>query len=94
MAELALAAQLEPMISSCLKNRRGRLSSTSGPEVPPQTHMRPPWRRVRTECSQVAGPTLSTTMSAVTGYGFEDSNQSAAPSSTALRPLSASREVT
>jgi hypothetical protein len=35
---------------------------------------------VRIEYSQVAGPMLSTTMSAVTGYGSAESNASSAPS--------------
>ena len=51
------------MTSICLKNSRGRFSSTLGPDVPPHTTSRPPGRSALTERSQVAGPTLSTTTS-------------------------------
>ena len=58
---------VEPRISICLKNSRGRFSSTFGPDVPPHTTSRPPAFSARTDCSHVAGPTLSTTTSASTG---------------------------
>ena len=68
------------MISICLKNRRGRFSSTVGPDVPPHTTSRPPGRRARTERSHVAGPTLSTTTSTSPASRPSESNASAAPS--------------
>src|SRR3954447_1090967 len=69
------------MISYCLKNRRGRLSVTSAPDVPPHTTSRPPAFNDRSERSQVAAPTLSTTTSACT------SQRSAAESTTATAPI-------
>ena len=84
---------VEPMISICLKNRRGRLSSTVCPEVPPHTTRRPPGRSAFTERSQVAGPTLSTTTSTLTGQSASDANASAAPSAIACLRLASSRDV-
>ena len=78
---------VEPMISICLKNRRGRFSSTFGPDVPPHTTSRPPGRSALTDRSHVAGPTLSTTTSTLTGQSASESKASAAPAST--RPLPA-----
>ena len=64
---------VDPMTSICLKNSRGRSSSTFWPEVPPHTTNRPPGRRARTDRSHVAGPTLSTTTSAFTGQSSSES---------------------
>ena len=76
---------VEPMISICLKNRRGRDNSTVCPDVPPHTTSRPPGARALIDRSQVAGPTLSMTTSTRTGQSPDESKASAAPDSTARR---------
>ena len=73
---------VDPMISICLKNSRGRFSSTEVPDVPPQSTSRPPDFSARTDWSHVAGPTLSTTTSAAIGHlASAESNAASAPSS-------------
>jgi hypothetical protein len=58
---------VEPMISYLLEEQPGQRDGDVLARGPPQTTRRPPGARQRTERSQVAGPTLSTTTSARTG---------------------------
>jgi hypothetical protein len=62
--------------------------------VEPETTSVPPGRRARSECFQVASPTVSITASTRSGSLAPLSNAWWAPSSTAFSPLAASRLVT
>ena len=75
------------MISICLKNSRGRFSSTLGPDVPPHTTRRPPGRSARTERSQVAGPDALDHHVDLTGQSASESKAAAAPSASARLAL-------
>ena len=68
---------VEPMTCSCRKKIRvSSESSRSGPLVVPLITTLPPGRSDRTECDQVARPTVSITASTFTGSRAPDSKTS------------------
>ncbi len=73
-----------------------RRNSAGGasPEVAPETTIVPPGLSARTECAQVASPTVSITASTRSGSRCPGSNAWSAPSSTASARLSSERLVT
>ena len=86
---------VEPITDSWRKKIRvSSASSRSGPDVVPEVMIRPPGRSDRTECDQVAFPTVSITASAFSGSRAPLSNASWAPSSSAFARLASSRLVT
>ena len=86
---------VEPITESWRKKIRvSSASSSCGPEVVPEVMIRPPGRSERTECDQVAFPTVSMTASAFSGSRSPDSNAAWAPISSALARLASSRLVT
>ena len=85
---------VEPTTSSCLKKTRARSAGGLMPLVAPATTIRPPGRSARSECAQVASPTVSITASTRSGRRAPDSKAAWAPHSSAnsrLRSLAAGR---
>ena len=84
---------VEPTTDSWRKNTRFRSAGGFAPLVAPDTTIRPPGRNARSECSQVAAPTVSITASTFSGRRVPGSAARSAPAAVARSRLSASREV-
>ena len=78
---------VEPTTDSCRKNTRFRSAGGTAPLVAPQTTIVPPGFSARSECAQVASPTVSMTASTRSGSRAPDSKAWSAPSSTRAGPL-------
>ena len=77
---------VEPITRNCWKNTRFNSAGGLKPLVAPAHTMVPPGRSERSECAQVASPTVSITASTRSGNRAPGSNASSAP-----RPRAAAR---
>src|SRR5690606_8534384 len=84
---------VDPTTRRLRKNTRLRSADGAGPLVAPATATTPPGRNERSECCQVASPTVSTTTS-TGGTRVPVSTASCAPISRARSSFSGEREVT
>ena len=65
---------VEPITDSCKKNTRESSAGGESPVVAPETTSVPPGFSARTECAQVASPTVSITRSTRSGSRTPASN--------------------
>jgi hypothetical protein len=85
---------VEPTMDSWVKKTRFRSAGGTAPLVAPLITTRPPGRSERSECAQVASPTVSMTPSTRSGSRAPVSNARSAPSLTARSRLASLRLVT
>ena len=88
-----------PMVEPMTRSWRKKIDDSSAfagasPDVAPAMTIRPPGLSERTECDQVAAPTVSMTASTRSGSRAPDSKAAAAPTSSALAAFASSRLVT
>ncbi len=85
---------VDPITRSCRKKIRfSSVADGFGPDVAPEMTTVPPGRNDRSECAQVAAPTVSMTASTRSGSLAPLANARSAPSSSALACLSSCRLV-
>src|ERR1700722_13973864 len=84
---------VEPVTDSGVKQSRVSSAGGASPLVAPQITIRPPGRSDRTECAQVACPTVSITTSTRSGSRAPVSKAWSAPSLTARSRLASVRLV-
>jgi len=84
---------VEPTTESWVKNTRVSSAGGASPLVAPQITIRPPGLSERTECAQVACPTLSITTSTRSGSRSPVPKTRSAPSSRARSRLASVRLV-
>ena len=84
---------VDPTTDSWVKNTRVSSAGGASPLVAPQITMRPPGLSDRTECAQVAWPTVSMTTSTRSGSLAPAGNAWSAPSLTARSRLASLRLV-